>query len=365
MPYLPETVLRSAIQKVATGPEYSKDLEYDEALETMSYILDGKADPVQVGIFLIAMRMKRETQEENCGILQAIKNKTPEILVNIDNLIDLSDPYDGYIRGIPSSPFLPAIFAAAGFPALSHGVEKVGPKFGVTHRRILQAAGKNTDLSPTQAKNILENRDIGWTYLDQANYCPALHDLTELRQRMVKRQVITTVEVLAQPLRAAGKTHLMTGYVHKAYPPIYANLARHAGFDNMVLIRGVEGGVVPSLKQPGRFFKYEDKAEESQIDLNPADLNIDQPTRNVALPKTLADIESNNSEEKLEELAKTAAAKGIAALEGEQGATRDSLIYSASIMLHFLNQTTLAETAKVVARVIDSGKALNHFNNHQ
>ncbi len=72
--------LHRAIQKVATGPEYSKDLEYEEALETMEFILSGKADPVQVGIFLIALRMKRETKEENRGILQAIKISRPKSL---------------------------------------------------------------------------------------------------------------------------------------------------------------------------------------------------------------------------------------------------------------------------------------------
>ncbi len=60
--------LQNAIKKVATGPEYSKDLSYDEALESMTYILGGHADPVQTGIYFIALRMKRETSEENRGI---------------------------------------------------------------------------------------------------------------------------------------------------------------------------------------------------------------------------------------------------------------------------------------------------------
>jgi len=359
------TPLHKAIAKVATGPEYSKDLDYDEALETMEYILSGDADPVQIAIFFIALRMKRETHEENTGILQAILNRSESITIDVEHLIDLSDPYDGYIRGVPASPFLPAVFSACGFATISHGLNEVGPKFGVTHRKILQAAGKNCDLGLANVKTNLENDNPGWAYVDQSIYCPILHDMSELRQRMVKRQVLTTIEVLAQPIRATGQTHIMTGYVHKVYPAIYANLARHANYDGMVLVRGVEGGVVPSLKQPGRFFGYKDKGEETQIELDPTTIGLEQTTRNVPLPADLADIEKNHSDNKLDDLAAFSARKGLAALQGETGATRDSLVYSGAILLHHVQNIELKAAADQVREVLDSGAALEKFNQHQ
>lgn len=362
--------LQNAIKKVATGPEYSKNLSYDEALESMTYILEGHADPVQTGIFLIALRMKRETGDENRGILQAIRNSSlrligsDQVVANIDHLIDLSDPYNGYIRGVPASPFLPAVFAAAGYPCVSHGLEQVAPKYGVTSHRILKAAGKAVLLSTGEVKANLENSDIGWSYVDQAVYCPALHDMTALRQRMVKRQVLTTVEALTQPLRARGKTHMMSGYVHKAYPEIYADLARHAKFDNMVLIRGVEGGVVPSLKQQGRYFSYEDFGEAHLNELDPASIDLSQPSRNVPLPAHLADIENSNSEEKLDELAQYAVDLGLKALSGELGETRNSLVYGAAIMLSVIDKISLNDAADIVKNLLDSGAALAVFNRH-
>jgi anthranilate phosphoribosyltransferase len=362
--------LQNAIKKVATGPEYSKNLSYNEALESMNYILEGHADPVQTGIFFIALRMKRETSEENRGVLQAIRNSilkligADQVVVNVDHLIDLSDPYNGYIRGVPASPFLPPVFAAAGYPCVSHGLKQVAPKYGVTSHRILKAAGKSVLLSISDVKANLENDDIGWSYLDQAVYCPALHELTPLRQRMVKRQVLTTVEALAQPLRAIGKTHMMSGYVHKAYPEIYADLARDVAFDNMVLIRGVEGGVVPSLKQQGRYFSYEDFGDAYHHKLDPATIGLSQQSRNVPLPPHLSDIESSNSEEKLDKLAHYAVDLGLKALSGEQGETRDSLIYSGAIMMNALNQVGLSEAANIVRSLLDSGAALSAFNQH-
>ena len=45
------------------------------------------------------------------------------------------------------------------------------------------------------------------------------------------------------------------------YPRIYALLARHAGFDSALLVRGVEGGVIPGLNQTGKVFRYLDRGD--------------------------------------------------------------------------------------------------------
>ena len=46
----PRVVMRSCIQKVATGPELSKDLSFGEAHAAMACILDKKVDAVQAGV---------------------------------------------------------------------------------------------------------------------------------------------------------------------------------------------------------------------------------------------------------------------------------------------------------------------------
>ena len=236
--------MRSYIQRVATGPEYSKDITFDEARDAMSHILDGGADPVQAGIFLIALRMKRETLDENGGSLQAIIDASNIVTANVDHVIDVADPYDGYTRGLPVSPFIPAVLAACGLPAVSHGAESVGPKYGATHRKVLRAAGINVDYGMQQALDQINNAEVAWSYVDQKTICPSLHNLIPLRTQIVKRPVITTVEVLIGPVRGKKSTTLITGYVHKPYPPVYEHLAKLSGFDSAVLIRGVEGGVV-------------------------------------------------------------------------------------------------------------------------
>src|SRR3972149_7377818 len=110
----PMARMRSIIGRIATGPELSKDISREEACAGMRFILEGQVDPVQAGVFLIALRMKRETDDENRGVLQAIRDVTHSVTAAVDEVLGIADPYDGFNRTLPASPFLPAVLAACG-----------------------------------------------------------------------------------------------------------------------------------------------------------------------------------------------------------------------------------------------------------
>jgi anthranilate phosphoribosyltransferase len=305
--------------------------------------------------------MKRESRDEFKGILDAILNATLRVTAEVDEVVDIADPYDGYNRCLPAAPFLGPLLAELGVPAVCHGLEAVGPKYGATARHILRAAGVPVDLAPAAAAARLANPELGWTYIDQASFCPSLHDLIPLRSKMIKRQAITTVETQARPITGRHKTHLVTGYVHKPYPPIYAMLARHAGFDSALLIRGVEGGVIPSLRQPGKASRYESHGEEYEIDFDPAAIGIETTHRAVPLPEYLPKVERADEVAIAVDIAATAQAAaeaGMAALRGVKGATYDSLVLGASLILHHVGRAASLQTAADQVRaVLDSGRA--------
>lgn len=360
----PEVTMRSIIQRIATGPELSKDISQEEAKAGMHFILENQVDPVQAAIFLIALRMKRETDEEMKGVLDALLGVTNTVTADVEDVVALADPYDGYNRTLPASPFLPAVMADFDVHMVSEGVESVGPKYGATHKQILRAADVTVDLSPEQAAMRLADEDIGWAYVDQSRYAPKLYDLMQLRTKIVKRPALTTLDVLMGPIRGANKTHLVTGYVHKPYPRIYAMLARHAGFDSCLLVRGVEGGVTPSLRQAGKCFYYQDKGEEIALDLNPQELGIEQTVRAAPLPDDLPKSARPGDEiaiaVDIDAMAKAAAEEGLQVLEGKLGPVRDGLIYSGALVLFHLQRfDSLEKAAEAVRDVLDRGSALS------
>ena len=350
-----QNLIHSIIQRIATGPELSKNIEMEEAEVAMSAILSGEIDEVQSAIFLIALRMKRETMEENIGILEALLKFTDCQKIDVDNLVDIGDPYSGYNRSIPISAFLPPLLAELGLPALIHGLDSVSPKYGLTHRHINQALGINVDLSVSESKVRIENNDIGWSYVDQNQYCKPLHDLVPLRNKVVKRTVLNTVETLIGPLKGKN-THSILGYVHKAYPPIYAALCEKVGFDSSLLIRGVEGGVVPSLRQKGLMISYHKDVVKARVETDPKLLGINSELRAIAFPKEF----ENGIERDL--LAEYTVNLGCSALSGESGMFYDSLVYSASLILWHINkENSIEESASMVRQALDSGRVLKRL----
>lgn len=358
--------MRSIIGRIATGPELSKSISLEEARIGMHAVINEQVDPVQAAIFLIALRMKRETDDEFRGVLDAVLESTVTVTADVDQLIDIADPYDGYNRTLPASPLLAPVLAALGVPAFSQGVEIMGPKFGITHRQVLRELGVPVDHTPQQAADRISNPAIGWAYLDQSQFNPRVHQLRDLRTLIVKRPVLTTVEVLASPIRGRIKTHFVTGYVHKPYPRIYALLAKHAGFDSALFVRGVEGGVVPSLRQTGKFVYYRDKGEEQSMQIEPAELGIQQTVRSAALPEELSkrgdggDIVTSKVDAPA--AAKVAAKMGRDALQGEPGPIRDGLIYTAAMCLWNIGKfNTPAAAASAVGEILDSGKVMERI----
>jgi anthranilate phosphoribosyltransferase len=343
------TAIANAIKKVATGPHLSKNLSVEEAKEAMMEVLSGAADPVQAAVFFIGLRMKTETNEENLGILQAIYEYTEQVDSAIPELLTFADPFNGYDRHCPILAFLPAVLGACGLPTVSQGVMEMGPKFGVTHAQVLAHAGMNTKQSVVSAKLKLENANIAWAYIDQSQASPALYALEDLRTKIIKRPSLATLEKIIMPIKAMTKNHLQVGFVHKAYPNVLAWLAQQAGYDSALIIRGLEGGVLPTLRDISTNYRVQGE-QVDELQLDPKAFGIEQTTRGV-LP-----VQSENvTAEETYEI-------GCRALAGEPGPAYDSLIFGAATNLwHVGRFDSQLDAANYVRDIIDGGKAKAHF----
>ena len=357
--------LRKCIQKVATGPEFSKDISFEDAYAAMQTILLEECDPVEAAVYLVGLRMKRETLDECGGTLKAICDTIPSVTADVEHLVDIGDMYNGYARSIPMTPFVPAVMASLGVGSVIHGVETVGPKFGLTSHKVYKKLGIKTDLSPEAVGKQIEDKNIGWGYIDQQVFCPNLYKLISLRTKIVKRPVLTTVEVLNNPIRGR-KTHLITGYVHKAYPPIYAHLAQIAGFDSAAIVRGVEGGCIPSLKQAANLFEYFDDKVLNKRELDPLSIGFEHTTRSIPIPETMSRelaIDEIAAEVDTDKMADYCIEQGLEALHGKQNIAYDMLVYAAAFILtHLKMEDSLEAAADTVRDKINSGESLAHLS---
>ncbi len=355
-------LMRSVIQRVATGPELSKNISYDEARAVMHALLDGSADPVQAAVFLIGLRMKRETVDELKGVQDALIDCTANITADITDAVVIADPYNGFNRTLQASFFVLPVLAACGVNAYSHGVELCGPKNGVTHHTILRALGGDPLLSMQQLATRLADPAIGWGYADQSVFNPALYSLNSLRTRIVKRPVLSTTEVMLAPVKGSQKTHLVTGYVHKPYRETYAMLGRHIKHDSLLLIRGTEGGIIPSFKARAHFVRYEsdNDATEHDAELQPLGLARDYRAQDIpeSTPPAPLHPERIGMKWDINALAGLCADAGLRALDGEPGAVQDAAVLgSALIMWHIGAEPTLEIATDRARDAISSGAA--------
>jgi len=332
-------LMRSAIQRVATGPELSKNLSRDEAHSVMLALLDGSADPVQAGVFLIGLRMKRETDEELKGVMDALDNNTKKYVAAVDEVVSISDPYNGFNRTLQGSLFVLPVLAACGMNVYSHGVALGGPKFGSTHHSIIKALGGNPLRSTSEVSERISNSDIGWGYIDQATMCPSLHSLNPLRVKIVKRPVLSTTEGLLSPISGIKKTHLVTGYVHKPYRDTYcmAHLVR-----------------------------YDENSDYEELDINLSELGLLRDYRAEEVPDNLPLAESPPApigmKWDIDALSSLCATRGREALSGQQSAVMDACVLGAGlIMWHTGFSSSLTDATDRARKVIASGKALDRL----
>lgn len=361
-----DALMRSVIQRVATGPELSKNISTEEARAVMHALLDGSADPVQAAVFLIGLRMKRETDDELRGVMDALQERTAVVHTSADEVVAVADPYNGFNRTLQGSLFVLPVLAACGVNVYSHGVELGGPKFGVTHHTIIKALGGNALRSTDEVAKRIADPDIGWGYLDQATMCPSLHGLNDLRARIVKRPVLSTTEVLLMPLKGQRKTHLVTGYVHKPYRDTYCILAKHVGYDSLLLIRGTEGGIIPSFRGRAHIVRFTKGLDYDERDLDLGEMSLERDYRAADIPEDLPLATSPpdpvGMKWNLTALSELCAEQGRLALSGEAGPLNDAAVLGAATVLWHLGKEPDLKTAADKARAaIKSGEALSRL----
>jgi anthranilate phosphoribosyltransferase len=346
-----QAAIREAIQNVAVGPDRGRDISRELAAHVMRGILNGEIDQVQTAVFLIALRMKRESMTEFLGLFDALIGSVQSATAQVDDLLLLADPFDGYLRNTSMTPFLPAVLSACGHNAVIHGVETVGPKHGVTAHKVYKAAGIATKLDVHSVADKVT--DIGWGYVDQSCYAPQLFALQDLRDRIVKRTALTTLERLLVPIEAKKNTHLVLGYVHNAYPAIYATVAKEAGYKSVLLLKGVEGGLAPALNKPLRRFFFDGQLP-SDIDAE-KQLVESQPIFNARSAAMAADQTSSAVEQCLD--------IGLGVLNGTKSIARDSLcLATAHILIDHEANLSLSGAVEKAQNCLDNGSAKERFN---
>lgn len=221
------------IKILGKGKKGARPLTQDEAYRAMKMILAGDVQPIQLGAFLMLMRIKEETSEELAGFVAAVRESFGhQAQVRVD--LDWSS-YAGKRRHLPWFVLSTLLLAENGLKVFMHGAG--GHTQGRLYtENVLQQLGIQPATSLAEAEQQLAARNF--SYLSLQHICPALYDMINLRPVMGLRSPVHTLVRLLNPLNAS---HSIQGIFHPSYRQVHQHAALLLGERNMAVLKG-EGG---------------------------------------------------------------------------------------------------------------------------
>ena len=223
------------VRILGKGKKGSRSLTEGEAYDAMRMIMAGQVEDVQLGAFLMLLRVKEESPEELLGFVKAVRESLkPEQSIAVD--LDWSS-YAGKRRHLPWYLFSIFLLAESGHRVFVHGAS------GHTIDRIytedvLRELGMGVADSWDDCSEQLSQHNF--TYFPLAKLCPTLHRIIELRNIMGLRSPVHTLSRLLNPCDAEA---VIQGIFHPGYRPVHQLAAQALGYTKVDVIKGEAGEI--------------------------------------------------------------------------------------------------------------------------
>ncbi|WCJ38509.1 anthranilate phosphoribosyltransferase putative [Euphorbia peplus] len=371
-----EMRLVGALREILAGGH----LGYEEVQGVLKEVLPLNNDNECSGVsesllsaFLIGQRMNRETDRELKAYCLAFDNELgPPPVADVRSLTHYGEPYDGNTRFFRSTLFVAAVRSCYGESSLLHGVEWMPPKGGITEEQMLNFMGANTRLTPSQAKLLLEDEDVGFAYISQREACPSLYSLIGLREHIKKRPPLATTEKVQQFVRARGRESIVAGFYHEGYEDPLLMLMKRRGIHSGLVVKGEEGALSMTTRLrsanaskglPVNYcsgFRSQSMASACEVD------GVSRESFNMEVNAKDYGFEPTDTPRTDRSISKSIAL-GFAALDGQTGPAYDRIVLNAGMVDHLLGCDGAEDVSTALDRAreaIDSGRALKKLLNY-
>ena len=234
-------MINQAIAKLANGD----NLGEKEMTAAMKMLLDGTAEPAQIGAFITALRMKGETVEEITGAAKALRSKTKQIelgapAVNIDR--DEINVEEETIMGTHGngangtqtfniSTATALVVAAAGLQVAKYGNQALSKQCGSAD--VLISLGVNLDINLADVEKCIQDIGIGFLYAPL--FHGAMKAVAAPRQQVGLRSIFNLIGPLVNP---AGATSQVLGVYNVAHTEKMARVLQKLGIRTAFVVCG-------------------------------------------------------------------------------------------------------------------------------
>lgn len=310
-----------------------KNLTKEEAKESMSEIMEGKATPSQLSAFLTALRIKGEVVDEITGCAEAMRNAARHIKIDKDIIVDTCGTGGDRSNTFNISTAVALVAAGGGLTVAKHGNRSASSQCGSAD--VLEHSGVNINTKPEKTKECIEKIGIGFLFAQI--YHPAMKHAMPTRKEIGIRTIFNILGPLTNP---AGANVQLLGVPSPELTEMLANVLKNLGIKSALVVHG-EG--LDEISTTGKTLVCELKnGQINTYNIQPEAFGMEKVTRNDLLG---ADVYKN-----VQIL--------TAVLKGEKGAHRDIVLLNSGALFYIAGKASdINAGIKLAEKVIDSGKA--------
>ena len=211
-----------------------KNLSTAEMVDVMRQIMSAGSTDVQIGAFLLGMRIKGETIDEITGGVQVLREFASGVKVEGPHLVDIVGTGGDGANLFNVSTAACFVVAAAGGRVAKHGNRSVSSSSGSAD--VLEAAGVKLDITPAQVALCVEELGIGFMFA--LMHHSAMRHVSLARKELGLRTLFNVLGPMANP---AGLTRQLIGVYDRVLCRPVAEVLQRLGSEHVMVVHSRDG----------------------------------------------------------------------------------------------------------------------------
>jgi len=244
----------------------NQDLEQNEMFAITTQILEGSATDAQIGAFIIALSMKGERVDEVLGAVNAMRQLSTKVTVDIPNLIDTCGTGGTGIGIFNVSTTSTFIASYCGAKVAKHGNRTATRKSGSAD--LLEQAGVSLSLQPDEIAKCIEEVGIGFMFAPAHH--SAMKHVVGPRKEIGQKSIFNVLGPLTNP--ASARRQLMGVYDKKWMLPI-AEVLKQLGSEHLFIVHSQDGLDEISIASPTSVVEMK-QGTISEFQISPEDFGF-------------------------------------------------------------------------------------------
>lgn len=321
--------LKSVLQNIAGGQTLSED----EMREVMEVMTAGDATGVQMGAFLMGLRVRGETVSEITACAKLMRAKMVRVVVP-PGCVDIVGTGGDGLNTYNVSTCAALVAAGAGLKIAKHGNRSVSSLSGSSD--VLNALGVTLDGPKSAVERCIDEAGVGFLWAPL--YHPAMKVWAPIRAELGVRSIFNLLGPLTNP---GAVTRQVVGVFAKSWVEPIAHVLKNLGSEHAWVVHGHDGLDELSTTGPTSVAELRD-GTITLFEVVPEDAGVARAT--------LAELKGGDAK------ANAGALRDV--LAGRASAYRDIVLLNTAAALVVGGQAaSLADGVQRAAKSIDSGAA--------